>query len=143
MCILESELADRLSATQRSWNMSKIKAKNTKPEIFIRKFLFSLGFRYRVNYSGLPGKPDIVFPKRKKVIFIHGCFWHRHNCLSGEKKPRTNKDYWIPKLERNKERDIEIEKKLIGDGWKLIVIWECEIKKTETVHRILDFLNQN
>ena len=134
-------MADRLTPAQRSWNMSRIKGKDTKPELLLRKLLFSLGFRYRVNYPALPGKPDIVFPKRKKVIFVHGCFWHRHNCQTGKKEPKSNTAYWIPKFERNKKRDNGNKKELLSTGWKVMEIWECELKdQLNLTNRIKSFL---
>lgn len=110
--------------------MSKIKAKNTSPELVVRRFLYSHGFRYRVHQKDLPGKPDIVLPKYRTVIFVHGCFWHGHSCKigSGLRKPKSNTDYWIPKIEKNIARDKENQRMLESDGWKVIVIWECDVK---------------
>jgi DNA mismatch endonuclease (patch repair protein) len=107
--------------------MSKVRAKNTKPEEIVRKYLFSQGFRYRKNVKKLPGSPDIVLPKYKTVIFVNGCFWHGHDCPKG-KLPETNKEKWQKKINENKKRDEKIYKLLKKVGWKVIIVWECEIK---------------
>lgn len=121
-------MADRHTKEERSYNMSCVKNKDTKPEVFIRKFIFSKGFRYRKNVKELPGCPDIVLPKYKTVIFVHGCFWHKHNCKYAS-KPKTNVEFWNKKLNGNAKRDKKIMKKLTDLGWHILVIWECEIKK--------------
>lgn len=121
-------MADNHSKEVRSRNMSHIRSANTKPEEMVRKFLFSKGFRYRKNVRKLPGCPDIVLPKYKTVIFVNGCFWHKHNC-SRFVWPSSNEDYWIPKITRNVERDIKNHKQLQEQGWNVIVVWECELKK--------------
>lgn len=105
--------------------MSRIKGKNTKPEMLVRKFLHANGFRYRLHVKGLPGKPDIVLPKYKTVIFVHGCFWHQHKKCRLGKIPKNNKVYWVPKLEGNVVRHKRTERNLKSLGWKSIVIWEC------------------
>jgi DNA mismatch endonuclease (patch repair protein) len=105
-----------------------IKGKNTKPEIMVRKFLFHNGFRYRINYSKLPGKPDIVLPKYKTVIFINGCFWHGHEGCKYFVIPKTRTEWWLEKIGKTKERDSFIHAKLKYSGWHVIVIWECELK---------------
>jgi DNA mismatch endonuclease (patch repair protein) len=110
--------------------MSKISEKNTKPEILVRKFLFSKGFRYRINVKTLPGKPDIVLPKYKTVIFINGCFWHGYNCKKG-KLPSSNIDFWKEKISNNKSRDDKNFDLLVKLGWKVIIIWRCEISKID------------
>jgi DNA mismatch endonuclease, patch repair protein len=109
--------------------MSHISGKNTKPEIIIRKLVFSLGYRYRLHKKDLPGKPDIVFPKYKKVIFINGCFWHSHNKCSRSKLPGTNKKFWLEKISANKKRDKINHGKLKKSGWDYLIIWQCEINK--------------
>ena len=114
-------------ASQRS--LQGIRSNNTKPEEIVRKFLFSKGFRYRKNDKCLPGKPDIVLPKYKTVIFIHGCFWHCHVGCPDYVVPKSNQEYWIPKLERNRIRDEANMKTLQADGWRVIIIWECDMKK--------------
>ena len=121
-------MADKHSKEVRSRNMSHIRSTNSKPEETVRKILFSHGFRYRKNVRTLPGKPDIVLPKYKTVIFVNGCFWHKHDCPRFV-WPTSNTDYWIPKIQRNVERDISNHAELTSLGWKVIVIWECELKK--------------
>lgn len=121
-------MADNHTPEVRSYNMSRIRSKGTKPEEMVRKYLFAQGFRYRKNVRKLPGCPDIVLPKYRTVIFVHGCFWHMHNC-GRFKWPSSNTEYWEPKIKRNAERDRLNQEKLRADGWKVIVIWECEIKK--------------
>jgi len=113
---------------KRSEVMSKIRSKNTKSEMALRKALFARGFRYRVNDKKLPGKPDIVLPKYKTVIFLHGCFWHRHEGCKYAYTPKTNTKFWVDKITSNKERDKINLKKLIALGWNVITIWECEIR---------------
>jgi len=115
------------SPKQRSYNMSQIKSKNTRPEMLVRKWLWSQGYRYRLHQKGLPGKPDIVFPGRRKVLFVHGCFWHKHNCRYF-KWPETNVTFWKNKITETVERDKKNYEKLKKAGWKYLIIWECEIK---------------
>ena len=132
-------MADIKSKEARSKNMSAIKGKNTKPELIIRKFLFSQGFRYRLNVSKLPGKPDIVLSKYKTVIFVNGCFWHLHNCKYFV-YPKQNANFWQNKLNGNVERDNRNYNNLMAAGWKVIVIWECELKKDkreETLNKLI------
>lgn len=132
-------MTDRITKEQRSKNMSHIRSKDTSIELKVRKYLFSLGYRYRVNYKELPGKPDIVFTKKKIAIFIHGCYWHGHNCNSRYAHvSKSNTDYWNTKIQRNQERDKRNIEQLEKDGWKVIVLWECEIKEDfEKVIKIL------
>ena len=115
----------------RSFNMSMIKGKNTKPEILVRKFLHRHGFRFRLNYSRLPGKPDIVLPKYKTVIFVNGCFWHGHEGCKYFVIPKTRTEWWLNKINRNKTRDQENRVKLQEMGWNDVTVWECEIKNKE------------
>lgn len=124
--------------------MRKVRSTETGPEKTLRSLIWSLGYRgYRKNYTKLPGKPDIVFIRRKLAVFLHGCFWHGHNCKAGKNTPKSNQSYWIPKLRRNKERDREIMEKLKSNGWSILVIWECELKNQEKVKsRINDFLRE-
>ena len=121
-------MADTKTPSERSENMSRIRSTNTKPEEIVRKYLFSHGFRYRKNDKRYPGKPDIVLPKYRTIIFVNGCFWHMHGC-SRSRLPRSNQDYWFPKIERNIQRDTETHQKLKTAGWQVIVVWECELKK--------------
>lgn len=120
-------MSDSLTPEKRSWNMSHIRSNNTSIEVKVRKYLFSLGFRYRKNDKRLPGKPDIVLPKYKTVVFIHGCFWHRHPNCKRASTPKTRENYWIPKFQRNVENDKKNLTTLQSLGWHTIVIWECEV----------------
>lgn len=117
---------DRYSKQKRSEIMSRVGQKNTKPELTVRKFLFSQGLRYRVNVKKLPGSPDIVVPKYRAAIFVNGCFWHGHSCRAGH-RPRSNADYWLPKIAANIERDARKIAELEKLGWRVFVIWQCEI----------------
>ena len=119
---------DRLSKEQRHRNMAAIHNKDTKPEVMVRKFLFSRGFRYRLNHPQMPGKPDIVLRKYKTCIFINGCFWHGHDGCKYFVMPKTRTEFWQAKIERNKERDSENQQQLTSMGWHCITIWECQLK---------------
>ena len=121
-------MADNHTKEIRSMNMSHIKSTDSKPEEIVRKYLFSKGFRYRKNVKKLPGRPDIVLPKYQTVIFVNGCFWHKHDCPRFV-WPSSNQDYWRPKILRNVERDQLSRQELEALGWKVIVVWECELKK--------------
>lgn len=121
-------MTDIHSKEVRSYNMAMVKSKNTKPEIVVRKYLFSQGFRYRVNVSNLPGKPDIVFKKYKIVIFINGCFWHGHENCARSVLPETRREWWANKIQNTKERDMLEYIQLQQDGWLVLVIWECQLK---------------
>lgn len=124
-------MADVHNTATRSYNMSRIKGKNTKPEMLVRKFLFANGFRYRLNVKTLPGKPDIVLPKYKTVIFINGCFWHGHEGCQYFTIPKTHTEWWLNKIGDTQKRDKEAEKQLNALGWKVITIWECQLKGLE------------
>ena len=128
-------MADTKTPAERSYDMSRISRANNKPEEIVRKYLFSHGFRYRKNDKRYPGKPDIVLPKYHTIIFVNGCFWHMHGC-SRSRLPRSNQEYWKPKIERNIQRDAENQQKLEADGWKVIVVWECELKKRTAEERL-------
>ena len=128
-------MADTKTPAERSENMSRIRSTNTKPEEIVRKYLFSHGFRYRKNDKRYPGKPDIVLPKYHTIIFVNGCFWHMHGC-SRSRRTRSTIVYWKPKCERNIQRDAENQQKLEADGWKVIVVWECELKKRTAEERL-------
>lgn len=128
-------MADNHSKEIRSMNMSHIRSTNSKPEEIVRKYLFSKGFRYRKNVRNLPGTPDIVLPKYQTVIFINGCFWHRHNCRRFV-WPSSHQDYWRPKILRNVERDQQNEEELKHLGWRVITVWECELKKDLRTERL-------
>ena len=131
-------MADNHSVEQRHINMSHIRSSNTKPELVLRRALWQNGFRYRVNDTRLPGKPDIVLPKYRTVIFVHGCFWHGHDGCSQYAIPKSNTDFWVAKVARNKERDQETWRQLEAKGWSVIIVWECELKKA----RFLDTVNR-
>lgn len=120
--------------------MASIKNKNTKPEIQIRKALFNKGFRYRINDKRLPGSPDIVLPKYKTVVFVHGCYWHGHKNCSKAIIPSTNKDFWNEKIEKNRFRDKKVQDMLIINGWNVLVIWECQLKNQELFKKTLEIL---
>jgi DNA mismatch endonuclease (patch repair protein) len=122
-------MADVLTKKQRSYNMSQIRGKDTKPEEIVRKYLFSRGLRYRKNDKRYPGHPDIVLPKYHTVVFVHGCFWHRHPGCRYASVPATNSEFWQKKFARNVERDKEEQSKLKEMGWKVLIVWECELKK--------------
>lgn len=133
---------DNLSPAQRKYTMTQVHSKDTRPELIVRRLVHSLGYRYRLHRKDLPGDPDLVFVGRRKVIFVHGCFWHGHNCRSGIKRPKTNQDYWLKKLQRNKVRDLENQSKLAELGWDVLVVWECEIgKQNELADRLRQFLD--
>ena len=122
--------------------MSQIRSKNTKPEEIVRKYLFSKGLRYRKNDKKLPGHPDVVLPKYKTVIFINGCFWHMHEGCPKFVLPKSNIDYWKPKLEKNKQHDIENKAYLETKGWRVLVVWECELKKDKREIRLLSLYEE-
>ena len=119
---------------QRSYNMSRIRSTDTKPEIQIRRLCHKLGYRFRLHRKDLPGKPDLVFPKFKTVIFVNGCFWHRHDCKNGSHLPKSNVEFWQHKLETNKKRDHSNWRKLRRDGWNVGVIWECQTQQPDQAH---------
>jgi len=121
--------------------MSRIKGKNTKPEMIVRKLVFALGYRYRLHDGKLPGKPDLVFAGKRKVIFVHGCYWHRHNCKYGKVMPQTRKKFWEEKLAGNKERDKKNVRELKKLGWDVLIIWECETKDTLISEKLVEKIN--
>ena len=128
-----------MTPEQRSICMSHNRAKDTSPELTLRHALWQGGFRYRLNVKQLPGSPDIVLPKYRTAIFVHGCFWHGHNGCKYYTVPKTNTDFWVAKVARNKERDQEVWRKLEAKGWYVIIVWECQLKKgklDETVERV-------
>jgi DNA mismatch endonuclease (patch repair protein) len=132
---------DRISRAQRSKLMARVGSQDTQPEMAVRRLIFRLGYRYRVNVKGLPGTPDIVFARRRKVIFVHGCFWHSHAGCGKARLPASNLDYWLPKLERTRERDAAVQRQLRQLGWRTLVVWECETAKAAALgRRICRFL---
>lgn len=134
-------MADNLSVEDRRKNMSHIRSKNSKPEELVRKYLFANGFRYRKNVAKLPGKPDIVLRKYHTVIFVNGCFWHKHDCPNFV-WPTTNTEYWTKKISGNVERDAKNHKLLVDAGWKVITIWECELKKDHVENTLSVLVNE-
>lgn len=125
-------MADVHDKATRSYNMSQIKATNTKPELLVRKFLHANGFRYKLHDKKLPGKPDIVLPKYKTVIFIHGCFWHGHTNCKYFVVPKTRTEWWLNKINTNKANDAKAMKALKKEGWRVITVWECKLKQGKT-----------
>lgn len=119
-------MADTLSIEERSDRMRLIRGKDTKPEILVRRVLSSMGYRYRLHSTKLPGRPDIVFSKRRQVIFVHGCFWHKHKKCRLARLPKSRLEYWVPKLELNRNRDARNEHMLRDEGWRVLIVWECE-----------------
>lgn len=132
---------DKLTPQHRSSVMKAIRHTDTKPEMLVRKLVYSLGYRYRLHVKELPGKPDLTFKKLKKVIFIHGCFWHGHDACKGGHLPKSNSEYWIAKLERNRKRDALTVQMLQDQGWGVLVLWECELKEKNLQTRITSFLS--
>lgn len=133
---------DKISAERRSANMKAIRSADTSPEMIVRRLVYHMGYRYRLHRRDLPGKPDLVFAGRQKIVFIHGCFWHQHGCR-GVRPPKSNYDYWLPKLERTKQRDKETNEKLADNGWDVLIIWECELRNLDTVaQRLKEFLGK-
>ena len=122
--------------------MARIRAKNTKPELVVRGTLHALGYRFRIHVHGLAGSPDLVFPARRKALFVHGCFWHAHNCRHGLRRPTTNVDFWNEKAHANRERDARKERQLRDAGWEVATVWECETKSQDQpwLARIVEWL---
>jgi len=129
-------MADVHSKETRSYNMAQIHSKNTKPETLVRKYLFSCGLRYRKNDKRYPGHPDMVFPKFQTMVFVNGCFWHKHTGCRYYVPPKSNTEFWEEKLESNRLRDDRNIKNLLNAGWKVIVVWECELKKPVRQERL-------
>lgn len=133
-------MSDKLTPEKRSWNMSQIKGKDTKIEVEVRKYLFSKGYRFRKNDKRYPGKPDIVLPKYHVAIFVHGCFWHRHEGCKDATTPKTRTEFWLEKFDKNVKNDQIKQEKLKKMGWRVIVIWECELKRD--FKGIMDWMEQ-
>jgi DNA mismatch endonuclease (patch repair protein) len=135
-------LTDVYSPEKRSAVMRRVKGRDTTPELKVRRVLTALGARYRLNRKDLPGSPDIVMPGRRLAIFVHGCFWHGHDCARGSRVPKTNRDYWVAKVGRNKARDIAALEALAVKGWRVETLWECDLKDEavlgERLGRLLD-----
>ncbi len=138
------EPTDAQKAAKRSDIMRRVRSTDTTPEMVVRKLAHSLGFRYRLHRKDLPGNPDLVFPSKRKIIFVHGCFWHGHECRRGNRIPKENRTYWIGKIQANVERDRKHMAALSAAGWKVLILWECEIRdKTALKETISEFLGQN
>lgn len=132
---------DTLTPAQRRKCMAVIRERDTAPELRVRRIVHSLGFRFRLHRRDLPGAPDLVFPSLRKVIFVHGCFWHRHNCRKGQSTPTTRRAFWENKLQRNKLRDLATRRRLARLGWRVLVVWECRLLRPDTIlRRIVAFL---
>jgi len=138
-------MVDRLTKERRSENMSRIRSKDMKPEMIVRKLVHGLGYRYRLHNKQLPGKPDLVFSTRKKVIYVHGCFWHQHDSpvCRIKRLPKSNLEYWLPKLERNKLRDDANKEALKKMNWSYLIIWECETKQSDTLKKRIKVFLEN
>jgi DNA mismatch endonuclease (patch repair protein) len=130
-------MMDKLSSKRRSWNMSRIKSRDTHPEFAVRRALSKIGYRFRLHWNDLPGKPDVVLPRFRIAIFVHGCFWHQHAGCIDCSKPKTNTEYWKPKLVANVTRDRKHRRRLRQLGWTPVLIWECETQNAERLQRRL------
>jgi DNA mismatch endonuclease (patch repair protein) len=133
-------MVDSLSRSARSALMSRIRGKNTAPEVAVRRALHALGYRYRLHVPTLPGRPDLVFPARAKAIFVHGCFWHGHDCVHGRRRPHTNVAFWDEKARANADRDQRKQRALEAAGWRVKVVWECEVKAGTWINPLRRFL---
>jgi len=134
-------VADRVTPEVRSRIMSRIRSKDTKPEMLVRSAAHALGYRYRLHRKDLPGKPDLTFPSRRAIVFVNGCFWHRHECDSGRRTPKTNAEFWRTKFERNVERDGRNVAELKAMGWRVMTVWECDLEDPEALdRRLIEFL---
>ena len=130
-------MTDIINKEQRSWNMSRIRAKDTKPELAVRSLLHRMGYRFRLHRRDLPGRPDIVLPKYRTVIFVHGCFWHQHSGCRFSNVPKSRQDYWTEKLEGNVRRDRRHQRSLRKQGWKVFIVWECQTKNPVKLQRLV------
>ena len=134
-------MPDQFPPEVRKLIMARVRGKDTRPELLVRRALHRAGYRYRLHYPALPGKPDLAFPSRRKVVFVNGCFWHSHCGCSRARIPETNREYWTTKLQRNRQRDAKNLAELKDCGWEAITLWECELKNLDsTVARVIDFL---
>lgn len=131
-------MVDRISKEHRSWNMSRIRDRDSKPEMVVRSLLHRLGYRFRLHRTDLPGKPDIVIPKYRTVLFVHGCFWHRHPGCRYAYMPKSRIDFWQNKFARNVERDLEVQEELRKLNWAIVIIWECQTKNLDTLSVVLE-----
>lgn len=130
-------MTDRITKEHRSWNMSRIRSKDTKPEKVVRSLLHSMGYRFRLHVKDLPGKPDIVLPKYKTVIFVHGCYWHRHQGCKYAYTPKSNVSFYQEKFQKNIERHEKVTRQLEESGWKVVVVWECAASNADNLRNVL------
>ena len=137
ICAKRAGMVDRISSEHRSWLMSRVAAKNTLPELIVRRQAHAMGFRFRLHRRDLSGRPDLVFPKHRTVLFVHGCFWHRHPGCPKATTPKSRVDYWGAKFERNRERDALALRALEKLGWRALILWECETKDPKKIERVL------
>lgn len=136
-------MADRITPQQRSANMRAIKHKDTAPEMTVRRLIHAMGFRYRLHRADLPGKPDLVFGPAKRIVFVHGCYWHGHGCSTGGTGAKSNQRYWGPKIQGNRDRDARHLERLESDGWKVLTVWECDVKSEPALRtRLARFLGK-
>lgn len=136
-------MVDRLTPEQRSNLMRRVRGKDTAPEMIVRRLAHRAGFRFRLHRKDLPGKPDLCFPARRKVIFVHGCFWHGHGCKIG-RLPKSRPEFWEPKIARNRERDATAVAALVALGWTVLTVWQCETKESESLRqRVVEFLRES
>ena len=131
-------MTDHVDAQKRSAIMAAVHAKNTKPEMAVRKLVHAMGYRYRLHKKEIVGRPDLVFARRRKIIFVHGCFWHRHEGCKKASTPKTRPEFWQEKFDANVARDEQTERTLVGEGWKVLTIWQCELNDTERLTRRLN-----
>jgi DNA mismatch endonuclease (patch repair protein) len=135
-------MIDTLAKAERSECMRRIRGKNTRPEMFVRRLVYGMGYRFRLHRKDLPGCPDLVFPRYKKALFVHGCFWHSHPGCKRATIPKSHQDYWRSKLEKNRDRDKKSQAALLAAGWDIMIVWECEIKNNDLTEKIKLFLSQ-
>lgn len=135
-------MVDTLTTAERSECMRRVRGKNTKPEMIVRRLVHGMGYRYRLHRKDLPGCPDLVFPRYKKILFVHGCFWHSHPGCKRARMPASNQDYWRSKLERSSRRDEANRAALLAAGWGVMIVWECEVKNSDLAERIKLFLSE-
>jgi DNA mismatch endonuclease (patch repair protein) len=135
-------MTDKLTPERRSANMRQIRSRDTKPELTVRSFAHRLGFRFRLNRRDLPGCPDLVFPRLRSIVFVHGCFWHGHGCKRGGKGPRSNTGYWTPKILRTKQRDARSKRVLRSQGWRVLILWECQTDAASLEDKLTRFLTE-
>lgn len=135
---------DKLSPERRGWLMSRVRSKNTSPEIAVRRLVFGMGYRYRLHGRNLPGKPDLVFAGRRKIIFVNGCFWHGHESCRYARLPETRVSFWLEKIEKTRQRDRNNKALLEASGWQVLTVWQCELKSIETlVEKLHEFIEHN